>query len=237
MPVAGPACLWFVDGMKSKRIPRLLQAFTRLDLAVLLAVLAMLAGVVLPCLANPWSRSLMVECANNLRRIGQGFHVWASDHGDMFPWSVPVPQGGVVGLEPYKASQCFIAISNELRTPSFLVCPTDAAKVRVNRFDPSLGYPRDENVSYFAGTLASMTHGRTWLSGDRNVNPGTSPSPGWLVIYPGSLVKWDATLHAYAGNLLRADGSVHQLTQTGLMQLAAQAAAQNTNGLIEILRP
>jgi hypothetical protein len=57
------------------------------------------------------------------------------------------------------------------------------------------------------------------------------------VIYPGGLVRWDATLHAYAGNLLRADGSVHQLTQTGLVQFAAQAAAQNTNGLIEILKP
>lgn len=222
--------------MKAKKIPRLLSAFTRLDLAVLLAVLALLATVVLPCLANPRSRSLMVECVNNLRRIGQGFHVWASDRGDRFPWSVPVPEGGVAGLT-YKASDCFNAISNELRTPSFLVCPTDAAKVRVNRFDLALGYPSDANVSYFAGTLASMTHGRTWLSGDRHVNPGTSPSAGWLVIYPGGLVRWDATLHAYAGNLLRADGSVHQLTQTGLVQFAAQAAAQNTNGLIEILKP
>src|SRR6266498_4784980 len=72
------------------------NGFTRVELVAVLAALALLVVVALPALATSGSRSKSVICANNLSRIGQAFTMWASEHGDHFPWEVsglPFTQG------------------------------------------------------------------------------------------------------------------------------------------------
>ena len=58
------------------------RGFTRLELVMVLATLALLAGIVVPVLASSKIRGEQAMCFNNLRRIGQAFHLWANDHED-----------------------------------------------------------------------------------------------------------------------------------------------------------
>src|SRR5688500_3962889 len=70
--------------------------FRRGDLRVVLAVLALLALVVLPALANTGARPARVICATNLRQIGMGYQLWSNDHDDQPPWEIRPEQGGTL---------------------------------------------------------------------------------------------------------------------------------------------
>src|SRR2546426_2437957 len=70
------------------------RAFTRLELAALLAAVLLLAVVALPVLANTKPRADRVTCFNNLRLIGRAEHIWANDHNDALPWRTDVSDGG-----------------------------------------------------------------------------------------------------------------------------------------------
>src|SRR5437763_15248724 len=91
--------------MKERNWPASSRAFTRLELAVVLAALVLLAGVCLPVLASSKLRGEQAMCFNNLREIGRAFHQWASDHGERNPWVTPVSEGGTFrSPNPLKAN-------------------------------------------------------------------------------------------------------------------------------------
>src|SRR5712692_3742062 len=103
-------------------------AFTRLELAVVLAVLGVLAGIALPGLAVSRVRSEQVNCASNLRQVGHAAHLWANDHGDRTPWVTPESEGGTRGSTSTLKQNAWFQIgwmSNELATPKILICPGD----------------------------------------------------------------------------------------------------------------
>ena len=58
------------------------------SLLVAIAMLAVLAGMLLPALAKAKSKAQSVVCLNNMKQIGLGFRIWATDHQDRFPFNV-----------------------------------------------------------------------------------------------------------------------------------------------------
>src|SRR5262249_3860072 len=104
-------------------------AFTYNDLLVVLCALGLLALLVLPALANQRPRSQRVVCANNLRRLGMAFQLWANDHNESFPQELPVADGGT-GAHPLAANVWlhFSWISNELSDPKLVFCPSDTGQ-------------------------------------------------------------------------------------------------------------
>jgi type II secretory pathway pseudopilin PulG len=214
-------------------------AFTRLDLIVVLLVVGCLAGLGLPVLAGARPRSQMVECVNNLRRVGQGFHLWANEYSSRYPWTVPPPDGGSMLAS---ASQQFMVVSNEFVTPTFLVCPSDPARVR-RRDWQSFASNGSSSLSYFAGLHASLNQPRIWLSGDRNIGGWegrgcnlTQISP-CTTVSPDSGSAWGNDLHAGVGNLLLGDGRVWQVSNRELRNLVQQATSQDPQGFIDLLKP
>lgn len=175
------------------------RGFTRLDLLAGLATVTMLSLVCLPLLGNP-ARSQRAVCANNLRQVAQGFHAYAMNHDNHYPWQF--------GTNEFFYS-FFRSAGPELGSPGLLACPSDT-RVAVSAFANLM----TDNISYFLNKQARPIQSANWLAGDRN----TSKSG---VITTSANLNWISYLnHGDAGNVVLVDGAVQQLTTVGLQRSA-----------------
>jgi hypothetical protein len=212
---------------------RHLSAFTRLDLLGIVGGFVLIALAVLPSLGNPpaWgnfrNRSERLVCLNNLRQIGGAFNVWMADHDEQYPFYLNITQGGTVGspLAPNAYFQ-FGVLSNELRTPKVLACPTDE-RVRVATdfshgpggfFNPGFA---NNAVSYF---LTHPNRGRgnsEILAGDRNLR-GVGASGcaffGSVMRVPLATSGWSYNVHGHSGNVVLSGGEARELPNSALSQ-------------------
>lgn len=63
-------------------------AFTLIELLVVMAIIAILAAILLPVLANAKKTANRADCLSNMREIGVAFKMFVSDNGDRFPKAV-----------------------------------------------------------------------------------------------------------------------------------------------------
>ena len=188
-------------------------AFFILDLQILIAIIAILAGLLLPALAKAKARARRISCVNNLKQVGLGFRLFSNDHGDKFPMALSTNRQGTLEF-PEIAARHFQALSNELVQTRILVCPED------KRFAaPEFKTLQNPNVSYFVALDADETHPQRMLSGDRNLAiDGTLANTGLLNFPSSARITWTETMHRSAGNAGLSDGSVQQLTSERVQQ-------------------
>jgi len=221
------------------------NAFTRIELLVVLLVIAGLACVVLPELGASAARSRMAQCFNNLRQVGSGFQSWSIEANDKLPWLVTTAQGGTAD-HVFKANAWvhFAVVSNYFPDPSVLVCPSDTAKKFAADFGNSsqrgftgLGN-RDGTLSYITGLHAENGWPREILSGDRNIRTSGQLTCGKINVLSAfgllrgdSSVRW-TNFHNATGNLLFTDGSVQTLSSAGLQQAVNGAGQEAQNHIL-----
>jgi competence protein ComGC len=206
------------------------RGLTVIEVLVVIFVLVVLGGLILPATNGARPCKTEVRCANNLKNVGLAFRIFASDNNDRFPFELSVNDGGTRELhasgQPFHT---FKVLSNELSAPKITICPQDkqkkASESWTNFTDANLSYflniavqsPNATNRD-FVTTTRDAEKPTDWLSGDRNllIN-GLHVSPGRWPIPTGKSAAFDKDFHGAWGNLLRADGSVEQMSGKRLL--------------------
>lgn len=219
------------------------EAFTLVELVVVLATASLLALTLLSARAATRSDVIRVACINNLKQVGVAFRKWANSNSGRFPMHIHDYQGGASTAVPTGGStasgvwRIFQVASNELGSPKIVICPADDRYARTNFLNLYSGgtapdFKDNTAVSYFIGVDADAATPQMLLSGDRNIGSATTHanSPyGYSPTYnsggavsPGTnsaLVQWTDKLHVRQGNVLLTDGSVEAVNAERLREL------------------
>ncbi|MDB6053897.1 MAG: prepilin-type N-terminal cleavage/methylation domain [Verrucomicrobiales bacterium] len=195
--------------------------FTLLELLMVIAIIAILAGLLLPSFTRAKARGQRITCLSNLREIGIGFQMFANDHNHQYPPLVPQRDGGTYEVAATSdALAHFLSISNEIVTPKVLACPSDSRIAAQNWKSIN-----KTNVSYAVFLDASPNVSATPLCADRNISMGGTGSDVLAVDNP-ALAYWTSELHSHAGNILFGDAHVEQADDKHL-RLAMSAGFSN----------
>ena len=223
-------------------------AFTRLELMVVIGALVLLAGAVLPVLAQGKSRAQQAICFNNLRMVGQAALLFNAENGQMDPWRTPgvgyyYPPSGLGNNAWYQ----FLMLSNGLTNPKVLACPSDTTRpAKDYSFSPDGGFlnPNYQNkaVSYFTGLDSSALLPGSVLAGDRNIqyqslgggcSSGINPAATIYMTTQAS-TSWLKGLHGPSGNILLHDGRVEETTS---QTVSRNFQSSDDNGAVHLLLP
>jgi prepilin-type N-terminal cleavage/methylation domain-containing protein len=203
------------------------HALTLIEVVVVIAVLAVLVGMLLPARPHHPVKAKQIQCVNNLKQIGLAYIIWAGDHNDKFPMQVSIVGtngGGTMELvNGTNAWINFVVISNELSTPKILYCPADSDHVRATNFTTDFN---NGKISYFVGLdVTNESNSHMLLSGDDNFAIGSVLiKSGLLELSTNAPISWTATRHKFVGNIGLADGSVQRATSSYLCQLVQQTS-------------
>jgi len=145
------------------------------------------------------------------------------------------PTPSQIGTPPYQG-RVFQVMSNELSTPKVLVCPSDSFHTRAATNFWTAGQGSGDfdltKVSFFIGADANESDPQMVLFGDQNIGlqakagpniPGATRFTSPMVVTSGAIGwnanagwAWTVDTHNKLGNLALADGSVQQVSITGL---------------------
>jgi prepilin-type N-terminal cleavage/methylation domain-containing protein/prepilin-type processing-associated H-X9-DG protein len=112
------------------------NGFTLIELLVVIAIIAILAALLLPALASAKARARRIQCMNQMRQIGLGFPMFASDHSDMLPpagWAGGTGQLSwdswinkyIGGTASDANMSCCGGLFPDSGAPQVLACPAD----------------------------------------------------------------------------------------------------------------
>jgi hypothetical protein len=224
------------------------RAFTRIELAASVAALALLGALAAPILATTRSDAERAGCMNNLRQIGRGVRLWASDHQERVSWRTLTSDGGTLPDTGIKVAAAWFefsyALSNFVTSPRVLVCPADSQAIVAPSWGSiiSTNY-RSSVLSYSLGLEVLPESPRSLMAFDYNIRPSSYGAAtcsarvnnAGSLLGPDTSVGWTNGIHVNSGDVLLNDGSVVVTDSTSLRKTLAEQSMTD-NGAMHFLK-
>ncbi len=219
--------------MKTQRSTCGGRGFTKVELLVVICVVAVLVVLLVPAFVAAKNKHSRLNCVSNLKEIAVNFTVWEEDHGGKYPMQISAKDDATMRLvTDGNAYVLWQTMSNYLVTPRILACPEDKQRAETVLFTQNFS---DANISYFFSLDGAETYPQMILLGDDNlaVN-GVRVRPGILNLWTNASVEWTLERHHGSGNVALADGSVQQIASSSLFQSvrSVQQTGVATNRLV-----
>lgn len=133
------------------------NAFTLIELLIVVAILAILAALLLPALKGARDKAKSMDCVNNLRQIHLGFNLFASDNENRYPWTYSWNNSlGTAGY--FGAGETYY---NRKRWPVFRC-----------RAEPGFSANGRSYTMYDDETSSLSSYAINWIVNCYNYNPG-----------------------------------------------------------------
>ncbi len=112
------------------------KRFSLIELLITIAIIAILAGMLLPALNSARGKARSISCLSNQRQVGMLFLQYATAFGEVLPlWKVSVT-AAASGAASYQWAQFFM--ENEIKVarsgPHIYFCPENVVKYRNSDF-------------------------------------------------------------------------------------------------------
>ena len=199
------------------------NAFTLVELLVVISIIALLAGLALPALNNARREGYKIQDVNNLKQVGLTIKLYSNDYDGLYPlrWDATKPRNEQT-LEadaPQNSNEAFRALFGAGILKDERVFFTQGW-TRVRKGDNNIGNPPDftqalekgeNSFTYFAGLSEGVNSlyplaCNPWAGGPISYNE----NGGFIV------PSLNAGIHGGTGiNLLRVDGSVSWIPKAG----------------------
>lgn len=131
------------------------EAFTLLELLVVLAIIAILVAIIVPSLSKARENSRRSICLSNLKQIGISATMYADDHNGAFPSAVNAASDGNSNIETAnqldKWGRLFPQYINEIQ---IFYCPSRQPGSKYSMTDPAEG---SGNFGVSTGGAACVT--------------------------------------------------------------------------------